>query len=594
MLNVLAQRIDFGVITGDMLVNGRPLDPSFQRRTGYVQQQDLHMAESTVREALRFAALLRQPESVPVQEKYEYVETIMELLGMEDYADALIGEIGRGLNVEQRKKLSIGVELASKPSLLLFLDEPTSGLDSQSAWAIVTFLRKLANAGQSILCTIHQPSATLFEQFDRLLLLKKGGQTVYFGDIGENSSTIIDYFESQGAPKCGHDENPAEYILECIGAGATAEVHEDWHEKWVNSELCRATTAEIEQLQEELRQRPTHNSTKELTSRYAVGYFTQLKAMVWRTQDFYWRAPSYVMAKLALNVISGLFIGFTFWDIKFSIAGVQNSMFAIFMAILVSIALMNQTQPRAVLLRELFEVRENASNTYHWSTLPLAQLIVEIPYTLFTGTVFFNCYFWTTSFYRSAARGGYFYFVYGVLFELFFTTFGLAIAFFSPDAATASVLTSLLFSMVLLFCGVLQPLSQMPSFWRFMYRTSPVTYIIQSLLGTVMHDKEVVCAESEYNIFNPPPGMTCGDYAGQFADTAGGYINNLNATSACQYCKWRVADVYLQTIDVNYDTTHWRNIGIICAYIVFNIGFIFFGFYVFRIMKWKMPKFGGK
>ena len=71
--------------------------------------------------------------------------------------------------------MSIGVELVAKPSLLLFLDEPTSGLDSQSAWAIVKLLRDLANAGQSILCTIHQPSATLFEEFDRLLLLKKGG-----------------------------------------------------------------------------------------------------------------------------------------------------------------------------------------------------------------------------------------------------------------------------------------------------------------------------------------------------------------------------------------------------------------------------------
>lgn len=95
---------------------------------------------------------------------------------MNEYADALVGELGAGLSVEQRKKLSIGVELVAKPDLLLFLDEPTSGLDSQSSWAIVQLLKKLADAGQSILCTIHQPSATLFEQFDRLLLLKKGAK----------------------------------------------------------------------------------------------------------------------------------------------------------------------------------------------------------------------------------------------------------------------------------------------------------------------------------------------------------------------------------------------------------------------------------
>ncbi|KAM9915686.1 hypothetical protein OXX80_013900, partial [Metschnikowia pulcherrima] len=171
LLNTLAQRIDMGVVTGDMLVNGKPLDSSFVRRTGYVQQQDIHMAESTVRESLQFAARMRRPKSVPDEEKLEYVEQIIKVLDMEEYSDAIVGTPGSGLNVEQRKKLTIGVELVAKPSLLLFLDEPTSGLDSQSAWSIVQLLKSLAKAGQAILCTIHQPSSTLFEEFDRLLLL---------------------------------------------------------------------------------------------------------------------------------------------------------------------------------------------------------------------------------------------------------------------------------------------------------------------------------------------------------------------------------------------------------------------------------------
>jgi ATP-binding cassette, subfamily G (WHITE), member 2, SNQ2 len=93
-----------------------------------------------------------------------------------------------------------------EPKLLLFLDESTSGLDSQSAWAIVKF--SLAENGQAILCTIHQPSAELFQMFDRLLLLRKGGKTVYFGDIGQNTSTTIDYFERNGSRKCLPGENP--------------------------------------------------------------------------------------------------------------------------------------------------------------------------------------------------------------------------------------------------------------------------------------------------------------------------------------------------------------------------------------------------
>jgi ABC-type multidrug transport system ATPase subunit len=200
LLDVLAKRVSIGVVTGDMLVNGSTLQPSFQRQTGYVQQQDLHLATSTVREVLRFSAMLRQPKHVSKAEKYTYVEQVIKMLNMEGFAEAVVGTPGEGLNVEQRKLLTIGVELAAKPQLVLFLDEPTSGLDSQSAWSICAFLRKLTGNGQAVLSTIHQPSALLFQQFDRLIFLAKGGKTVYFGQIGEQSRTLLGYFERNGDP----------------------------------------------------------------------------------------------------------------------------------------------------------------------------------------------------------------------------------------------------------------------------------------------------------------------------------------------------------------------------------------------------------
>ena len=126
-----------------------------------------------MREALEFSALLRQPSDVPRQEKLSYVNTIIDLLEMQDIEHSLIGKVGAGLSIEQRKRLTIGVELVSKPKILIFLDEPTSGLDGQAAFNTVRFLKKLANAGQAILVTIHQPSASLFSQFDTLLLLAK-------------------------------------------------------------------------------------------------------------------------------------------------------------------------------------------------------------------------------------------------------------------------------------------------------------------------------------------------------------------------------------------------------------------------------------
>ena len=122
LLDVLASRKNVGVISGDVLVDGVAPGTAFQRGTSYAEQLDVHEATQTVREALRFSADLRQPYEVSQEEKYSYVEEIISLLEMESIADAIIGSPESGLAVEQRKRVTIGVELAAKPELLLFLD----------------------------------------------------------------------------------------------------------------------------------------------------------------------------------------------------------------------------------------------------------------------------------------------------------------------------------------------------------------------------------------------------------------------------------------------------------------------------------------
>ena len=209
LLNTLSQRQTMGVVTGEMFVDGRPLGPAFQRNTGFCLQGDLHDGTATIREALDFSAILRQDASVPRAEKLAYVDRIVDLLELNEIQDALIMSLG----VEQRKRVTIGVELAAKPSLLLFLDEPTSGLDSASAFSIVRFLKKLAQAGQAIVCTIHQPSSILIQQFDTILALNPGGNVFYFGPVGENGQAVIDYFGSRGA-ECPPEKNIAEFLLE--------------------------------------------------------------------------------------------------------------------------------------------------------------------------------------------------------------------------------------------------------------------------------------------------------------------------------------------------------------------------------------------
>lgn len=228
------------------------------------------------------------------------------MLNMEDFAEAVVGVLGEGLNVEQRKLLTIGVELAAKPELLFFLDEPTSGLDSQSSWSILSFLRKAADHGQAVLSTIHQPSAMLFQEFDRLLFLTTGGRPVYFGEIGPNSQTLVSYFERHGARHCSESENVAEYILEIVSTEAGANGHVDWVEAWRSSEENKTMLEELDRINLERGSAPAKQTSREDHSEFAMPIYIQTYYNTVRAFQQYWRTPGYIWHKLALGVASAL------------------------------------------------------------------------------------------------------------------------------------------------------------------------------------------------------------------------------------------------------------------------------------------------
>jgi ATP-binding cassette subfamily G (WHITE) protein 2 (SNQ2) len=164
----------------------------------------------------------------------------------------------------------------------------------------------------------------------------------------------------------------------------------------------------------------------------------------------------------------------------------------------------------------------------------------------------------------------------------------LMVVYISPDAASASSITAVLFSFMIAFCGVMQPASEMPTFWTFMYKLSPYTYFIQCFMAITLHDRPVVCKPQEFNVFQPPTALTCQQYAGPFVANTAGYLNNPNATSDCQYCQLSVGDDYLATLGIKY-SYRWRNIGFICAYILFNVYAMGLLYYLFRVKIWTVP-----
>ncbi|KAL3427948.1 ABC-2 type transporter [Phlyctema vagabunda] len=585
LLDVLAQRVSMGVITGDMLVSGKPLSPSFQRNSGYCQQQDLHLETTTVREALRFSAMLRQPKTTTKKEKYDFVEDVIKMLNMQDFAEAVVGIPGEGLNVEQRKLLTIGVELAAKPGLLLFLDEPTSGLDSQSSWAIIAFLRKLADSGQAVLATIHQPSAILFQEFDRLLFLAKGGRTVYFGDIGHNSETLLNYFQSHGADKCGDDENPAEYMLTMVGAGASGKATQDWHEVWKNSQEAKDVQTELAHIKEVMAPQSS-NESADSHSEFAMPFTSQLYETTYRVFQQYWRTPSYVMSKMLLGVASALFIGFSFFHAEASQQGLQNVIFSIFMITTIFTSLVQQIMPRFILQRDLYEVRERPSKAYSWKAFLIANIVVEIPYQILLGIMVFASYYYpiyTRGGIQSSERQG-LILLYLMQFFVFASTFAHMLIAALPDAETAGNIATLMFSMTLTFNGVFQPPNALPGFWIFMYRVSPLTYLVSGISSTGLSGREVICSDTELAIMQPPSGETCGNYLTSFANASGGRVYNPLATADCQYCTTTVADQFLNSVAIKY-STRWRDYGIGFAFIFFNIFAAVVLYYLIRVRK---------
>lgn len=589
LLDCLADRTGMGVITGEILVDDNPRDASFQRKTGYVQQQDLHLSTTTVREALNFSALMRQPASVPRHEKLAYVDEVIEMLDMQDYSEAVVGVLGEGLNVEQRKRLTIGVELAAKPPVLLFVDEPTSGLDSQTSWSILDLLEKLARNGQAILCTIHQPSAMLFQRFDRLLFLAKGGKTMYFGDIGHNSKIMTSYFERHGAEPCPPNHNPAEWMLEAIGAAPGSSTDIDWFQTWKESPEFSAIQDELQRLASH-RVEKTEKEDPKTYDEFAAPLQVQLYYVTKRVFEQYWRTPSYIYAKAALCILVSLFIGFVFYNAPNTRQGLQNQMFAVFQIITVFGQMTQQTMPHFVIQRDLYEVRERPSKTYSWQIFMLSQIIVEIPWNSLMAVAMFFCWYYPIGLYRNAyetdsvTERGLLMFLLIWVFLLFTCTFtDLVIAGFH-SAETAGNIANVLFLMCLIFCGVLASPDVMPGFWIFMYRLSPFSYWVSSVLSTALGETTARCSDIEYIQFAPVGNQTCKEYLGPYMKAAGGYLVDGNAHDMCTYCSVGKTNAFLDSINVNFEH-RWRDFGLMWVYIVFNIGAALAMYWLVRVPK---------
>jgi ATP-binding cassette, subfamily G (WHITE), member 2, SNQ2 len=468
-----------------------------------------------------------------------------------------------------------------QPELLLFLDEPTSGLDSQSAFNIVRFLRKLAAAGQAILCTIHQPNSALFENFDRLLLLQKGGQTVYFGEIGKDAHVLLDYFHRHGAD-CPSDANPAEWILDAIGAGIAPRLGDrDWGELWQDSDELANTKQAITEMKARRRQEVA-GETKSEEKEYATPLWHQIKIVSWRTHLAFWRSPNYGFTRLFNHVIIAFLTGLAFLQLDDSRSSLQYRVFVIFQVTVVPALILAQVEPMYDLSRLIF-YRESAAKAYKQFPFAFAMVQAEMPYSLLCALGFFIPIYYLPGFNNASDRAGYQFFVV-LITELFSVTAGQMIAALTPSSFISSLLNPFIVIVFALFCGVAIPKPLIPKFWRvWLYELDPFTRLVSGMVVTELHDLPVVCNQPEFNTFPAPAGQSCGSYMRPFFDAGGrGYLESnvsdivRNGMEMCEYCAFKVGDQFFSQFQISFDH-RWRDLGIFAAFIASNLFLLFIG-----------------
>ncbi|KAF4316728.1 hypothetical protein JM18_008194 [Phytophthora kernoviae] len=460
LMDVIAGRKTGGRIRGKIQLNGHPAnDLAIRRCTGYCEQMDIHSDSATIREALIFSAMLRQDASVATAQKMESVEECIELLELAPIADKII----RGSSTEQMKRVTIGVELAAQPSIL-FMDEPTSGLDARSAKIIMDGVRKIADSGRTIVCTIHQPSTEVFKLFDSLLLLRRGGRMVFFGELGQESQHLIDYFQAFPDVKpITPGYNPATWMLECIGAGVgggktsavgiDSEVLLDFAERFLASDQKVLMEEDLDQ--EGVLHPSQHLPELKFERKRASSSYAQFELLCLRFFRMYWRTPTYNLTRLMINVVLACVFAIIYQGTDYTTySGANAGVGLIFVStIFLGLIGFNSVMPVAA------------------DEPTLLFCIIFYPSVGFSGfTTFF--YFWL---------------VVG-MYTLQCVYLGQLLVYALPSVAVATALGALLNSIFMLFAGFNPPTGNIPTGYKWIHWISPPTYSTAILASLVFAD----------------------------------------------------------------------------------------------------------
>ncbi|OIW00175.1 hypothetical protein TanjilG_29165 [Lupinus angustifolius] len=426
-----------------------------------------------------------------VQKTFErkFVEEVLETIELDDIKDCLVGIPGQsGLSTEQRKRLTIAVELVSNPSII-FMDEPTSGLDARAAAVVMRAVKNVVGTGRTTVCTIHQPSIDIFETFDELILMKSGGQIIYSGTLGYQSSKLIEYFQSiPGVPKIKDNYNPATWMLEATSASIEEELQVDFAKIYQESHLYQETL----ELVRELSQPWPGSSDLHFSTRFSQNILGQFMACLWKQHLSYWRSPEYNLTRFIFMVAAAVIFGAVFWQKGNKINNQQdlfNVLGSLYIAVIFlgvnycSTILPYVSTERSVLYREKF------AGMYSSMAYSFAQVAIEIPYILLQSILYVAITYPMIGFHWSVEKV-FWYFYSTFCTFLYFVYLGMLIMSLSINLDIAAVLSTAVYTIFNLFSGFLMPGPKIPKWWVWCYWITPTAWSLNGLLTSQYGDMD--------------------------------------------------------------------------------------------------------
>ncbi|GAM23481.1 hypothetical protein SAMD00019534_066560, partial [Acytostelium subglobosum LB1] len=549
LLDILAKRKNGGEITGQVSINGQSIDSmQLTRFTAYVEQQDILPENLTVKEAVYMSALCRLPDTMPNEDKMKLVEEIIKLLHLTKVQDSKIGLNPMvGISLANRKKVSIAIEMAADPQLL-FLDEPTSGLDSTAALKVMNCIRKVVKSGRTVICTIHQPSQEIFEEFDQLLLLAKG-EVIYFGDTGPNCQTVVDYFAHQGY-HMQHGRNAADFILE------VAELRDEARnpiQYYRASTECQTTTEQLTNKQVV----PTGVTVPKFTNMYGSSLRTQMYCLTKRAWLNHVRRPTTILIRFLRGIIPAFILGTMFLRLDHDQSGARNRLAMIFQSFVFAGISSVSKIPMALEDRSLF-YREKQSGTYPPFIYLAATLVTDLPMVVMTSLVYWIPFFLLSGM-DGGEGGGKFFFSLLIYFlmTLCYDNLALMFAFVMPELPVAALISSMALNFLGLFGGFFIPGPDIPRGWKWLHWLMFSRYGLESIGVTELRGATFDCP-NDVGAYPIPVGK-----------------------NTMMFCPITSGDTLLERYGLEYDRVNWN----IFMLIAFNIAYIMLSFLALTFIR---------